>query len=145
MVMGFDVKSTGKPRQYPYGAQRDNDDGKPKLRYLMWDTMADEALHMEKGADKYGDSNYRAGIPSLDALDSLYRHLLCIWVGDMREDHASAIKFNTNLIEFNKLYFADDPAINNLPQWYIERGFWNEDGTPNYEKIDKVVPWLAKE
>jgi len=52
------------------------------------------AKHLEKGAMKYGDDNWRKGMFVRRYLCSLLRHAFQIADGDETEDHLAAIIFN---------------------------------------------------
>lgn len=113
-------------RVYPTGAQRDSDDGKPKLTYIPWDLMDRVAFHYEKGALKYGDDNWRLGMPSVEVLDSLMRHVRKYFMAMDDEDHLSAIIFNAFCLIYNEDSFADNPDVYDLPKWWVEKGFRKE-------------------
>lgn len=113
-------------RVYPTGAQRDSDEGKPKLTYLPWDVLDRVAFHYEKGAQKYGDDNWRLGMSSLEILDSLMRHTRKYFMGMDDEDHLSAIVFNALCLIYNEENFKDTPEVHDLPKWWVEKGFRKE-------------------
>ena len=52
------------------------------------------AVHFEDGARKYGDNNWRKGIPARCYLDSAIRHYLKWKRGDDDEPHARACAWN---------------------------------------------------
>lgn len=54
--------------------------------------LKDLAIHFEKGADKYGENNWRKGIPQNSFEDSGFRHF-CQWLNDETDEphHISAI------------------------------------------------------
>lgn len=52
------------------------------------------AIHFEDGARKYGDNNWRKGIPARCYLDSAIRHYLKWKRGDDDEPHARACAWN---------------------------------------------------
>ena len=72
------------------------------------------AKHMEEGCKKYGENNWRKGIPTHCYIDSGTRHYLKFLRGDNDERHDRAFLWNMmcclwtvrNLPEMNDLYFA---------------------------------------
>lgn len=52
------------------------------------------AIHFEDGARKYGDNNWRKGIPASRYLDSAIRHYLKHMRGDTDEPHHRACAWN---------------------------------------------------
>ena len=70
-----------------------------KFCELAWDgeveTMfIDISKHFEEGAEKYGDNNWRKGIPCNRYMDSAIRHLLKWRRNDLDENHDSAFVWN---------------------------------------------------
>lgn len=62
-----------------------------------WDTctaLLETAVHFEDGAKKYGDNNWRKGIPVKVFLDSALRHYIKFLRGDKDEPHDRAICWN---------------------------------------------------
>ena len=110
-------------RQYPTGAKRDSDIGKPKFTYLPFDILDRVAKHYENGASKYGDHNWRRGMPSSEVMDSLFRHLVAYYQGKNDEDHLSAIVFNACCLIYNEEKMNDNEDVYDLPKWWKERGF----------------------
>lgn len=90
-----ELKDSGKGvRQFATGAQRDNADGKERFDLLPISALARIAGHYEKGAKKYGENNWRKGIPRQEFLKSGLRHLFKLLRGDKDEDHAAAVAWN---------------------------------------------------
>ena len=114
-------------RQYSTGAQRDSDKGKPKYTYLPFDVLDRVAKHLEIGARKYGNYNYRLGMLSSDIEDSMQRHMVAYWQGKQDEDHLAAIIANALFLLFNEKYYADNPAIHDLPKLWQERNVMKEE------------------
>lgn len=56
--------------------------------------LLEVAKHFEAGAEKYGDNNWRKGIPTSVYLDSAIRHLLKTIRGDKDEPHNRAVIWN---------------------------------------------------
>lgn len=60
-----------------------------------WNTLILEvSIHFEEGAKKYGDNNWRKGIPARCYIDSAIRHYLKYSRGDMDEPHDRAFVWN---------------------------------------------------
>lgn len=89
-----ELKTTGTPRVFETGAQRDAAEG--KLRMSLMPHLALEAV-MERylqGAETYGSQNWRKGMKHSVLYDSTMRHLMADWKGDDSEDHLSAVLWN---------------------------------------------------
>lgn len=90
-----DIKDSGKgPRVFESGARRDNADNKPRFDLLPVTALERVAKHYAAGAKKYGENNWRKGIPRSEFLASGLRHLLYLIRGDDDEDHAAAVVWN---------------------------------------------------
>ena len=62
-----------------------------------WDAftmLLETAVHFEDGAKKYGDNNWRKGIPVNVFLDSALRHYIKFLRGDKDEPHDRAVCWN---------------------------------------------------
>lgn len=62
-----------------------------------WDVctmLLEVAIHFEDGAKKYGDNNWRKGIPVKVFLDSALRHYIKFLRGDKDEPHDRAVCWN---------------------------------------------------
>lgn len=62
-----------------------------------WDpctALLETAIHFEDGAKKYGDNNWRKGIPVKVFLDSALRHYIKFLRGDKDEPHDRAVCWN---------------------------------------------------
>ena len=63
--------------------------------YLSTHTMFLEvAKHFEAGAKKYGENNWRKGLPVSCYIDSAIRHYLKFLRGDKDEDHSKSFCWN---------------------------------------------------
>ena len=61
------------------------------------------AALMTRGAEKYGDNNWKKAKGSAEltrARESAFRHFMQWWRGESDEDHAAAVVFNINLVEY---------------------------------------------
>ena len=98
----FQIKDSGKRRQYKSGALRDLEDDK-----IMWDLIPLEALkrvaiHYTNGAKKYEKNNWKKGVPTERFERSALRHLIQYLLGEKDEDHLSATIFNVLGIIYNE-------------------------------------------
>ena len=81
-------------RQWDTGAQRDTGDGKLRMS-LLPDKELDRVLkRYYDGAIKYGESNWKKGMPLSVYYDSAFRHLQAWWRDEQDEDHAAAVVWN---------------------------------------------------
>lgn len=60
----------------------------------VYDMLLEVAIHFEEGAKKYGDNNWRKGIPVHCYIDSAIRHYLKFLRGDKDEPHDRAFCWN---------------------------------------------------
>lgn len=97
-----EVKDSGKREDYDSGARRDTREGKGRYDLVPAEAMKRVAVHYENGAKKYGDNNWRLGIPSSRFMDSLLRHAYRYLGGERDEDHLAAIVFNAMAIIYNE-------------------------------------------
>ena len=58
------------------------------------DMMLEVSIHFEEGADKYGESNWRRGLPVNCYIDSALRHYFKFLRGDKDERHDRAFVWN---------------------------------------------------
>lgn len=138
---GFVVKDSGVREEYANGFVRDTEDGKPDFSAIFTNPQAIRALanpdlqaflctpgshlvpfdvfmprvaeHMRKGAEKYGEANWRQAVgdePVNRFGRSLDRHFLSYRQGMTDEDHAAGIFFNLSAREIKKEESARDDA-----------------------------------
>lgn len=62
--------------------------------WIPCDMLLETAVHFEDGARKYGDNNWRKGIPVKVFLDSALRHYIKFLRGDKDEPHDRAVCWN---------------------------------------------------
>ena len=119
----FDIKDSGTRTQFEGGMVRDADAGdKTDYTSVMFGPMFERwAVHCTKGRVKYPDS--APGIPNwtlassiaewLHARGSLLRHTMAFLRGETDEDHAAAIMFNVNVMEYvrERIGWAPDVFI----------------------------------
>jgi hypothetical protein len=133
-ITGWDsVKDSGQRQEFDTGSRRDTNKGKGRFDLLPPYAILRIAKHFENGADKYGDRNWEKGQPLSRYLDSAERHLYCVKMGLVDEDHLAAIAWNIlTLIETQKRI-----ELGLLPE--------NLDNLPKpYEKADPREQTLSK-
>lgn len=104
------LKTTGTPRQFATGAQRDADAGKARFDLLPVTALERVSKHYAAGAAKYGENNWRKGIPRQEFLKSGLRHLFFLIRGDRDEDHAAAVVWNLLGFMETEAFGLDQPA-----------------------------------
>jgi hypothetical protein len=100
---GFTVKDSGKRDEWPSGFRRDTQEGKPDYTLLPLEFLERWAMHMTRGAEKYGRDNWRLADDKSAFLrfrSSAFRHLMQWLMGDRTEDHAAAVAFNVAAAEY---------------------------------------------
>lgn len=109
----FEVKDSGKRAQFAGGMVRDTDDDKPRYDLVFDGPMLKRwGEHLTKGAKKYAPRNWmRArGVAEKERFrESLVRHFFQYLNGDDDEDHAAAIFFNINGLEYMKEKEQQEP------------------------------------
>jgi hypothetical protein len=104
--MAFDIKDSGQRQQFSGGMVRDVTDGKIDYSLVFDGPMFDRwAAHLDKGATKYDKRNWMkaAGDEERERFrESALRHFLQWFRGETDEDHAAAVFFNINGVEFLK-------------------------------------------
>lgn len=88
------LKTTGAPRQFETGAQRDNAEGKPRMSLVPHKALYDVMARYLSGAETYGENNWKKGMKDSVLYDSTMRHLMADWTGDDSEDHLGAVLWN---------------------------------------------------
>ena len=81
----------------PTGTHREDKDGKGRFDLLPSHAIKRVAQRLEMGAKKYGDNDWKNGIPSEMLLDSALRHIFQYKEGKLDEDHLAAAV--TNLLQ----------------------------------------------
>ena len=92
--MNFITKDSGKREAFETGSVRDTQEGKPRWDLVPWETFERVVGLYTRGAEKYGDDNWRKGQPMKRTLASLFRHLFQWIKGDKDEDHGAAVVWN---------------------------------------------------
>jgi len=97
-----DLKTTGKPRQFETGAQRDNGDGKLRMSLVPHKALESVMMRYLQGAEAYGENNWRKGMKHSILYDSTMRHLMQDFKGDVSEDHLGAVLWNVMGMIWNR-------------------------------------------
>lgn len=98
----FGIKDSGERVEYPSGMRRDTLIGKPRYELVDRAMLTRWAVHMTRGAEKYGSENWRLANSEEEARrfqGSAMRHLIQWMNGEREEDHAAAILFNVAAYE----------------------------------------------
>lgn len=88
------LNDSGTRQEFDTGAVRDIQEGKGRFDLLPYYAITRLAQHFENGAKKYGDENWRNGIPLRRYLDSMLRHAFKFLAGMDDEDHLAAVIWN---------------------------------------------------
>lgn len=110
MTIDFETKDSGQHAEYASGMRRDTQEGKPRFALMVTKLQPYEdqmltryAKLLARGAEKYDDRNWEEGNSDEElerAKDSLLRHTMQLIAGERDEDHAAAVWFNTQAIEY---------------------------------------------
>lgn len=88
------IKSNGEMTVFASGAVRDKKTGKGRCDLLPACVLLRLAKHYERGAERYGEYNWKQGIPCHSFVDSALRHMLKYMDGWTDEDHLIAAIWN---------------------------------------------------
>lgn len=106
MTEKFVIKDSGKREQFESGMVRDTTGDKIDYMLVLDGPMFERwAVHLTNGAKKYAKRNWMkaAGDEELNRFkESALRHFIQWLHGDRDEDHAAAIIFNINGVEYVK-------------------------------------------
>lgn len=136
--MYSEVKDSGKRESFSTGAVRDTAEGKGRYDLLPAYALHRLARHFENGAVKYGDENWRKGIPLRRFMDSAIRHMLKFLEGHRDEDHAAAAAWNIlGLIETQEQIRRGNlpESLNNLPDFATPNQLPAGDGATVEQRI----------
>lgn len=93
-MTSYITKDSGQREEFETGARRDTRAGKGRFDLLPPRPLRRMAELYERGAEKYGDSNWRHGLPYSRCIDSAMRHINQYREGDRSEDHLAQAVFN---------------------------------------------------
>lgn len=106
----FTTKDSGVHQEYTSGMKRDSQDGKPRFGLMLTKLQPYEeqmltryAALLARGAEKYSSRNWEEGDSEEElerAEESLFRHTMQLLAGETDEDHAAAVWFNTQAVEY---------------------------------------------
>lgn len=111
-------------RVFSTGSRRDRRTGKGRFDLISPVVMRALALHMETGAERYGDRNWESGQPLSVFLDSAERHLASAKEGMTNENHWVAALWNIHGLIHTKAMIERGllPAsLDDLPK-YVNEG-----------------------
>jgi hypothetical protein len=94
MAKKYELKDSGTRTNFSTGAVRDAQEGKGRMDLLPARAILAVAKIFEAGAKKYGDNNWRKGIPLSRYMDSGLRHAMKYLRGDRDEDHLTQAIWN---------------------------------------------------
>lgn len=101
----FTVKDSGQRIDYPSGMRRDIQTGKPRYDLIDREFLRRLAIHLTKGAEKYGEENWRLANSEEEVRrfrSSAIRHLIQWLNEETDEDHMAAVAFNLAAAEYVK-------------------------------------------
>ncbi len=120
----FYTKDSGRRESFPTGAKRDTRAGKGRFDLIPPSALIRLAGVYERGAEKYGDNNWRKGMPFSRFVDSATRHLMQWRFNEENdfpqdEDHLAQAVWNLMAImeldeskpELNDLYELANPEV----------------------------------
>lgn len=114
----MELKDSGSRTEFSTGAVRDAQEGKGRMDLLPMRTLIRLAQHFEDGSKKYGDDNWRRGIPLRRFADSGLRHFCKFLRGDRDEPHLIAALWNLSCLYETQALIEEGllPAsLNDLP------------------------------
>ena len=88
------IKDSGNRQEFETGAVRVIQEGKGRYDLLPVKAIKRLSRHFELGAKKYGEGNWKKGIPESRYLDSGLRHIFRHMNGEQDEDHLVAACWN---------------------------------------------------
>ncbi len=92
-MQGYTTKDSGSKDTFSTGYQRDCSVGKGAHEQLPFFALTRDAALYERGAVKYGPSNWMKGAPFSRTMQSALRHLFQYMMGDRSEDHLAACRW----------------------------------------------------
>lgn len=92
--MSYSLKLGDKSQQFSTGAQRDGEQGKPRLELISPVFLDRLGMLLAAGASHYGARNWEKGMPLSRLLSSAMRHLNQTLDGQEDEDHPIQCVFN---------------------------------------------------
>ena len=128
----FIVKDSGKRQEFQTGAVRDDQENKGRFDLIPPIMEERLAKHYESGAKKYGDNNFRLGMPIKRYIDSARRHLNKYRMGMTDEDHLIAAIWNlAGIVETEYLV-----ELGLLPKELLDGNYYSKE---NYEREKAIL------
>lgn len=134
----FVVKDSGKRQEFNTGAIRDDQENKGRFDLIPPIVEERLAKHYESGAKKYGDNNFRLGMPIKRYIDSARRHINKYRMGMVDEDHLIAAIWN--LAAIVETEFLVDLGF--LKPDLLDGNYYSKE---NFERIKEEVLKRNKE
>lgn len=88
------IADSYKQRQFPSGAVRDTDSGKPRPFLIPPEALESLGHTLAEGAKHYGERNWEKGMPLGQFFDSMLRHYIGVYKLDHSEDHLAKMFWN---------------------------------------------------
>jgi hypothetical protein len=101
------IKDSGKTQEFNTGAHRDTSEGKGRFDLIPLEALQRVAVTYQKGAEKYGENNWKKGMPIERFLDSGSRHIYKYLAGWEDEDHLSMALWNI----MGAIFMEEHPEI----------------------------------
>lgn len=93
-VEEFQTKATEEKATFTTGSVRGSNKGRGRFDLISFAALESLAQLLERGAELYGENNWRKGQPLSRYLNSAARHLYQLIDSRFDEDHAAAVLFN---------------------------------------------------
>jgi hypothetical protein len=108
MMDNYVIRASEKMEEMETGARRDCREGKGRYDLIPPKPLKRLALVYEKGANKYGENNWKKGMKVSRVLDSALRHIFLYMEGDDVEDHLAQAAWNIfAALEFDETELND--------------------------------------
>lgn len=110
MIKKYTTKDSGKRDYFKTGMKRDTQEGKPRYDLIIPQNTQEHLLKrwaelMERGMVKYGYRNWEKARTEEEMIrfkNSAFRHFIQWFDGETDEDHAAAVFFNIQGVEYVK-------------------------------------------
>lgn len=126
MNKDFEVKDSGVREEYESGMRRDTQEGKPDYTLIHIPFLTRLAIHLVKGAKKYGENNWKLANSPAELKrfkKSAIRHMIQWLSEEDDEDHMAAVCFNLMAAEYvkDRIKFEGEPQEDDTKYFTI---FW---------------------
>jgi hypothetical protein len=118
------LKDSGARTTYCTGALKEPSTGRGRYDLLPTEALRRDALHYERGAEKYSPRNWERGIAFSACFCSLLRHAFQWLAGDRSEDHLAAVRWHAAAI----MTYEAGIACGKLPAELNDLGGEVQDG-----------------